>query len=123
MGHWAKECTKGLDPEWLKTQHCFHCQEVGHFVSDCPYKGKDTNNSFEKLISLKAVPFKIPRDDTFDPITAPWQAYKQGTKEWLDQGKMLDVNGSAAAAILGWYVKKDQYERWLEKKNKDSEKN
>jgi hypothetical protein len=40
QGHWASECPKGHEPEWIAKQQCSSCNKVGHIKSDCPNKGK-----------------------------------------------------------------------------------
>ena len=31
LGHWGRDCPKGYNKDWLTTQQCFKCRQLGHF--------------------------------------------------------------------------------------------
>lgn len=69
LGHWARDCPKGYNKDWLSQQQCFKCRQLGHFKRNCPFKL--TMNKFQSpsSSSIKQVDDSAKRP-WYHPATA-----------------------------------------------------
>lgn len=130
FGHWVRECSKGYNKDWLKTQQCFKCGQHGHFRRDCPFKisksQMNTNTTYTpKVISEPAKKMWYHPGSTLPKIIGMLNDHdlyknvnfvtlktdesfpettKQRSDKWLIYRKGK-INGSKSAVSLGWFGK------------------
>ena len=132
-GHWASQCPRGHEPEWIAKQQCFLCNQMGHLKSDCPNKSKRKQplltkpplpkrawyypgTTLPKLLSTldycNLSIFKCYEPVSLSKTVSDPRFFKQKGESWFIARKRK-ISGSKAATALGWHGKMAMLDYWI----------